>query len=325
MLKFNVILLLLLGAVYCNVNAREDDSRYYGVSLPYENWTLLVNFKGCDFQRNDVSPDEKSRSILATNKDEGVTISAFIEKQKSEGNHIECRKYYWEKASKSPLPKENLSLYEKSDMAFVEHDTKEFKDKKIDYHSMNVYMSVHGYWVDIHISKVGYQEKDKQLFEEIVNSVKVIEPKPLIREELFIFASSAFYNKNYESAIKQYESVLKPDTAGISIDTTIWYVTVDNLGMSYGLKGDYKGAKRVFEYGIKLEPNYPNFYYSLACTYAEMSDLDNTLKNLEITYLKKDKKIKIEKMPNAAKDPSFKKYQDNEKFQALLTKYGIKE
>lgn len=325
MLKPHILLLLLIATLCYQTTARENDSHYYGVCLPYENWTLLVNFHGCEFEKNDVSPDENSRSILATNKEEGVTISAFIEKAKGEGNHIDCRKFYWEKASKSPLPKENINLYEKSDMAFVEHDTKEFKGKRIDYHSMNIYMSIHGYWVDIHISKVGYEEKDKLLFEKVFNSVKTIEPRPIIREETFMFASSAYYNKNYKSAIKQYKSVLEPDTAVISIDTIIWYVTVDNLGMAYALTGDYGNAKKVFEYGIKLEPNYPNFYYSLACTYAELSDLDNALKNLEITYSKKDKVLKTEKVPNAAKDPSFQKYRNDEKFKALLTKYDIKE
>lgn len=325
MMKFRILLLLLMGAFCLNVSAQDNDSYYYGISLPYNDWTLLVDLHSCRMQKNDVSPDENSRSILATNKDEGLTISTFIEKPKTVGNHIDCRKFYWEKSLKSPLPKENINLYEKSDMAFVEHDVKEFKGNRIDLHSMNIYMSVHGYWVDIHISKVGYEEKDKLLFEKIANSVKVVEPKPMIREEIFMFASSAYYNKNYQSAIKQYESVLAPDTARISIDTIIWYVTVDNLGMAYAIKGDFKNAKRVFEYGVKLEPNYPNFYYNVACIYAEMSDLDNTLKNLEIACKKKDVTLKTGKMPNPAKDPSFQKYRDDERFKALLSKYEIKE
>jgi hypothetical protein len=56
-------------------------------------------------------------------------------------------------------------------------------------------------------------------------------------------------------------------------------VLVDNLGMAYGITGDLKKASEIFEYGLSKDDTYPMFYYNLACTYAEMNDLDNTIKH----------------------------------------------
>ena len=57
------------------------------------------------------------------------------------------------------------------------------------------------------------------------------------------------------------------------LDKTLWYVLIDNLGMSYGITGDLQEAKETFDYGVSKDPTYPLFYYNLACTYAEMNDV----------------------------------------------------
>lgn len=61
--------------------------------------------------------------------------------------------------------------------------------------------------------------------------------------------------------------------------------------MAYGISGDYDNAKRILEYGKKLDPEYPNFYYNLACMYAKLSHLENALLNLELAFAKKHNRI----------------------------------
>src|ERR1041385_3037607 len=316
--------LLLLTFLFCRTaNAQNLTADINHLSAPAIDWTLTIDLNGFEAEENNISPDGDSRSVLATQSSTGLTVSVFIEKAENNGDYLACRKFYWDKAAKSPLPKENLSQYQKGNIAYVEHDTKEFKGEKVDYHSINGYMSNNGYWIDIHVSKVGYKAEDKNLFEKIFNSVKIETPKVRNMSELFLWGAVTFYSKDYKNTIKANEAILETEKDKINIDKSIWRVVVDNLGMSYGITGDYKNSIRTYEYGIKFDPEYPNFYYSLACCYAEMSDLDKAIAQLELAYARKGNVIEEEEMPNPAEDSSFEKYKNDKKFKDFLKKNGL--
>jgi len=315
-MKKNVIISIILFLL-CQLSAYTQpvDPNIIKIAFPSAKWNLSLSLKNFKIEKS--SPGY----ILATRND-GMTVSVFIEKADHAGDNIECRSFYWGKASQSPLPKENLKLYEKPNIAFVEYDVKSFQGKKINFHSMNAYLSHGGYWIDVHISKTQYQKSDKALFDGIVNSLKIEEAKDETAADIFAAASNAYYSQDYQNAIAGYEQILQNQKADFA-KTTAWYITVDNLGMAYGITGDMKNAKRVLEYGTAGDPAYPNFYYNLACVYAETSDLDNMLKNLESALKNKANVLPGEKLPDPRADSSFKNYSGNKQFKQLLKKYGV--
>ena len=83
---------------------------------------------------------------------------------------------------------------------------------------------------------------------------------------------------------------------------------VDNLAIAYGITGDIKESQAVLEYGIKLEPEYPMFYYNMACGYGELDDEDNAIKYLRLAFKYKANMIEGERLPNPDTDSSFKKF-----------------
>ena len=93
-------------------------------------------------------------------------------------------------------------------------------------------------------------------------------------------ASRSFLNGDYKRAIPPYQKALDREKANRTLGEPLWRVLVDNLGMSYGISGDLKKAKETFDYGLSKDPKYPMFHYNMACTYAEMDDVDNTIKYL---------------------------------------------
>ena len=99
---------------------------------------------------------------------------------------------------------------------------------------------------------------------------------------------------------------------------------VDNLGMSYGISGDNKKAKEIFEYGLSKDDTYPMFYYNLACAYAEMKDLDNAIVNLKRAFEYKENMIPGEQMPNPETDDSFSRYLKSEKFRRVVEELNSK-
>jgi tetratricopeptide (TPR) repeat protein len=119
---------------------------------------------------------------------------------------------------------------------------------------------------------------------------------------------------NYKKAIPPYQKALDREKANRTLSQSLWRVLVDNLGMSYGISGDLDKAKDTFEYGLSKDPKYPMFHYNMACTYAEMNDVDKTIEYLKQAFEYKGNMIKGERFPDPWGDDSFQRFMNNDKF-----------
>lgn len=150
----------------------------------------------------------------------------------------------------------------------------------------------------------------------------------------FVFTSPAFAQKTsleyaaegsryyidgeYKKAIPPYQKALDLEKQERKLEKKFWFVLVDNLAIAYGITGDIKKSMAVLEYGIKLEPTYPMFYYNMACGYGELGDEDNAIKNLRLAFKYKANMIEGERFPNPETDSSFKKFREGEKFKKAI-------
>ena len=141
--------------------------------------------------------------------------------------------------------------------------------------------------------------------------------------ELVREGSHYYLKHDFKRAIGPYQKALDLEKDTRTLDEKIWKVLIDNLGMAYGITGDLDKAKDIFKYGISKDPDYPLFYYNLACTYGEMKDMDNAIKYLELAFDRRENIIPGERMPNPATDSSFKHFMSDDKFQAALK--GLKQ
>jgi tetratricopeptide (TPR) repeat protein len=136
--------------------------------------------------------------------------------------------------------------------------------------------------------------------------------------ELLQRGSYYYLKHDFKAAIPPYQEALDLEKEERTLDKTLWRVLVDNLGMAYGITGDLDKAKDTFEYGISKDPEYPLFYYNMACTYGEKHDMDKAIEYLKLAFARQDNMIPGEHMPNPATDSSFKRFVKNEKFQTAL-------
>jgi tetratricopeptide (TPR) repeat protein len=135
----------------------------------------------------------------------------------------------------------------------------------------------------------------------------------------YLGEGSAYYLKgDYKKAIPPYQKALDLEKEKQTLDKDLWKVLIDNLGMSYGITGDLKRAKETFEYGISKDPEYPLFYYNMACTYGEMDNVDKAIDYLKLAFERKANVIPGEEMPDPATDSSFERFMKNEKFLKAL-------
>jgi energy-coupling factor transporter ATP-binding protein EcfA2 len=98
------------------------------------------------------------------------------------------------------------------------------------------------------------------------------------------------------------------------------YVLETGRIVKSGMSGDLANAQKTFQWAITQEPEYPMFYYNLACTYAEMDNLDQTIRNLRLAFKYKSKNLPGDRFPDPKSDSSFKKYLNNREFTRELEK-----
>src|ERR1700730_6191264 len=131
----------------------------------------------------------------------------------------------------------------------------------------------------------------------------------------YLEEGSAYYLKrDFKKATPPYQKALDLEKEHPTLDKTLWTVLVDNLGMSYGITGNLKRAKEIFAYGISKDPDYPLFYYNMACTYGEMKDMDKAIEYLKLAFARKENMIEGEHFPDPATDSSFEQFMKNQKF-----------
>ena len=88
--------------------------------------------------------------------------------------------------------------------------------------------------------------------------------------------------------------------------------------MAYGMSGDSQKARSLFEKAIAEDPDYPMYYYNLACADAEDKNLAGAREHLQQAFARKANVISGETMPDPTRDDSFLPYRDNKAFWAFL-------
>ena len=320
-MRKNIIILFLSLVFFINPSfllCSDTDIKTVQLSLPDKTWSLDINLPDFKIEKASFNKDATGRMLYAINPRTGIIISIFLEKAAFAGNNKVCREYYWARAQKSPFQKDDIKFSEAGNMALVEYITKMHQGTVVNQKNVNAYMSKDDVWIDIHLSKANFKPHEEELFKTILNTVRFNENYVPNQQECLRFGSMFYLQRNYQKAIRYYEKALEFEKKVPRLDRDTKRVLIDNLGMAYGISGNLKRAKEIFEYGIAGDQTYPMYYYNLACAYAEMNDLDNAIVNLQTAFKYKQNMIKGERMPDHRTDSSFAKYMENKRFLKIL-------
>jgi hypothetical protein len=142
--------------------------------------------------------------------------------------------------------------------------------------------------------------------------------KPTFRDAL-LYAQILYDAQMYKAAAPIFETALTLLTASNETDQrTMKRVLTDQAGMAYGMSGDIQKARSIFEKAIAEDPDYPLYYYNLACADAEEKNLAGARKHLQEAFDRKVNVIRGEKLPDPTTDDSFLPYRDNREFWSFL-------
>jgi hypothetical protein len=138
-------------------------------------------------------------------------------------------------------------------------------------------------------------------------------------DDIFQYAQVLYQNRKYEAAGPIFERALEKVKDDTSADSQTWRrVTTDQAGMSYGVSGNIPKARAIFEAAIVQDPDYPLYYYNLACADAGEMKLDDARTHLQEAFARKANVLTGEKMPDPTRDDTFLPYKDNKDFWSFL-------
>ena len=135
-------------------------------------WDLVLPVKGLEVVEDDAD-DPRVRHLTAVDKSTGLIVSVFMEPAPQAGDSAAVRDVYWGRAKQSPLKKEGVTLGKAGPYATVQYTVPDVGGEKIDQRNANLYIAHEGVWVDVHVSKMKYADKDKPLFDAVVNGAKI--------------------------------------------------------------------------------------------------------------------------------------------------------
>ena len=288
------------------------------IGFPDGKLHVSIDLSGFAVEQNGVQPDGRYY-LMANQVSPGRVLSIYLERVPGSADLNGCRESIQQKAEKFKSMAQDIRTWESGETAFLEMMINEAQGMPVHQKSLFACVPRGDTYVDIHISKALYQPQDEAGIQSLYSSIRILNPSDLqVQDDDFREGTKYFVQHDLPKAIEYYAKVLQREKEHSFLNQTTLRVVIDNLGMAYGMSGDLKQAKEVVEYGIGRDTTYPLFYYSLACTYAEMDDLKRVEDNLTSAFHYRDNLISGEAMPDPREDSSFQRFMKNEAFRKFL-------
>jgi tetratricopeptide (TPR) repeat protein len=137
--------------------------------------------------------------------------------------------------------------------------------------------------------------------------------------DIFVYAQVLYKSKMYSAAAPMFEEALarlRNEPSAATKDGK--RILIDQAGMSYGISGQIGKARTIFEKAVAEDPEYPLYYYNLACADAEENKLPDARLHLQQAFARQGNMVAGETMPDPTKDDSFLPHRSNRDFWKFL-------
>lgn len=137
--------------------------------------------------------------------------------------------------------------------------------------------------------------------------------------DVFAYSEILYNHHEYAAAAPLFEVALERLQARPEGDVkTMTRVLTDQAGMSYGIAGDTAKSRTIFEKAVAADPDYPLYYYNLACADASEKNLTAARDHLQKAFARRSNLIPGESMPDPTKDDLFLPFEHDQEFWAFL-------
>ena len=297
------------------------------VSLPDKTWGVQIDLSGFTVTFRGVKPDSRGY-LVAKNDTSGVIISVALEEMPPSRSAMNCKEIMNAHVALAPdnivldatteAEKKNVKIWQARDKTFLVYRIPSIKapgQKRVEINQENRFLCFQhdNVFVDLHLSKANFMPGEETLFAPIFDSIKIFEGLKRTSMDYFLAGSSYYDQDDFKRAIPPYAQALALEQQDPKLEKKLWHVLVDNLGMAYGVTGDLEAARKIFEFGIQKDADYPMFYYEMAAYFGEKGDMQSAMTYLQQAY---DRRGNF--MPGENPGGFFHMSKDSQKFFSLL-------
>ena len=140
------------------------------LSNPEIGWAMKVKAPGFALDQRHNEPGGNGY-FMASDKARQVIISGRIEKGEKQGTSKDAREYFWEETKKAPFKMDDVKMSESGKMATVEYMIREHMGMQINQKNVWGYFAKEQHWVNLHVSKTGFQAGEETALKQILEGV----------------------------------------------------------------------------------------------------------------------------------------------------------
>jgi hypothetical protein len=145
----------------------------YSIRLPGKNWALSLSIPGYKVDKEEARGDQTGIMMVGSHEGRTIILSLFLEREKKPLNSEQCRKKYFEGALGSPYKKSDVRRWEAGAVALGQYLLTVREIPGFGQMHMNAYLGEEDVCIDLHLSKVNFDEADRPLFEEVFSSLRI--------------------------------------------------------------------------------------------------------------------------------------------------------
>ena len=158
-----------------------------------------------------------------------------------------------------------------------------------------------------------HQQRNPQKAEKLLREAIAEDPNSIVAHREL--ADLLYQLQRYAAAGDEYARAAELDQSQNKLSEDDRRRVLNQEGVAYALGGSLPKAKEVFAGAIAKDGDYAMYYYNLACTYAEMHQLEPALNYLREAWKRRKNLLEGERFPDPRQDSSFASYKNDPKFQ----------
>lgn len=274
----------------------------------------------------DFLPEDKWTMLQVHQRPDHVSISALLRQVTFPATAESCKNELWPKV-KEGLGNRITDLQEKTQGGFARVDYA-LNGTEGTSHHLIAYLGSRDLCSEIHLSKVGFVAADQNAFEQVLSSVRLLPDQSGIQaagqpdssSSLMAQGDETRAQSNYAAAARSYQRAFDLEKTNRTFENDTFLDLISKLAFAYRMNGQLNKAKDTLDYGLSQSATYPIFHYDMACTYAQMGKVDESIGQLRLAFQYRSKVAPLQVPANPEEDSCFSKIANDPRFTAEVQK-----
>jgi hypothetical protein len=142
-------------------------------NFPGKSWSLLLTLPGFELEPVEVDEDRGHVVLRGSHPATSVVISAWLERAAGPGGAAHFRAQHVAAHTRGPYRRTGVKQWERGEMALLEGLVVKHDGLRLQQKNVNAFLARDGIWIDVHLSKLGYEPSEWGPFADILDGIRL--------------------------------------------------------------------------------------------------------------------------------------------------------